>query len=162
MWLEKRKLLFTYLASLYFGRWNACAHICRSQRSTLSSENHFSILLFFLDSLSLWNLELITLARLINLLEIFLSLCPQHREYMYIPPSTAFYMNSGPCYVGVLCKPFPFRTIYLNLYLPSFNSHFASAFSYYLMFAWLLGKTIGIFVEPYKTLASTHPKAMML
>lgn len=102
-----------------------------------------------------WNLDLIILAQLTGLLEILLFLCPSHWDYMYLHE-----LRSLLCWYA-LQQTFPSGNTYLNPSLISFNSPLASAFMYDLMFAWLLGKTIGIFAEHHKTSASSNPKAKM-
>lgn len=105
-----------------------------------------------------WNLDLIILAQprsLFGLLEIL----RDPSVSVSLTGIICIYKNSDPYYVGMVCsKPFPLET---STSLISFNSPLASTFIYDLMFAWLLGKTIGIFAEHHKTSVSSNPEAKM-
>lgn len=81
--------------------------------------------------------------------------CVPYWDYMYLQE-----LRSLLCWYG-LQQTFPSGNIYLNPSLISFNSPLASHFIYDLMFAWLLGKTTGIFAEHHKTSASSNPKDKM-
>lgn len=161
---SREKIIVQIFASSYVAWEVGCLCMCRKKSEInivfwkIISPPYFSR--YFL----LWNQKLMNLARCTDkkafrdplgsaFSALWWQVCPIVLSFLH-----SYWRSELRCLCMWVLQPLPSWTIYLSSCLEPFTSHLLSAFIIYdLMFAWLLGKTIGIYCRTLQNLSLHQP-----